>query len=78
MPALLLASFQYGSYISIIKFISFLVLFLLWLPIVNWVFRDTQAVGTKRTFWTSIVFFAGAITAVVWLLMPLFVIGILL
>jgi len=78
MPALLLASLQYGSYISIIKFLSFLALFLLWLPIVNWVYRDTQAVGTRKTFWTTIVFFAGAVTAVVWLLMPLFVIGILL
>jgi type II secretory ATPase GspE/PulE/Tfp pilus assembly ATPase PilB-like protein len=76
--ALLSASLQYGSYISIIKFISFLALFLLWLPIVNWVYRDAQAVGTRKTFWTAIVFFAGAVTAVVWLLMPLFVIGILL
>ncbi len=78
MSGLLTASLQYGFYISILKFASFLVLFLLWLPLVSWVYRDSQAVGTKKTFWTAIVFFAGAVTIVVWLLMPLFIIGILL
>ena len=75
---LLSASFQYGSYISVVKFVGFLALFLLWLPVVNWVYRDAEVVGTRRTFWISIVFFAGAVTSVVWLMMPLYAIGILL
>jgi len=77
MPDLLLTSIEYSSYISEIKFGIFLALFLLWLPLVGWVYRDALAVETKEVFWTALVFGAGAAAAIIWLLIPLFVIGIL-
>jgi type II secretory ATPase GspE/PulE/Tfp pilus assembly ATPase PilB-like protein len=53
----------------------FLILFFGWLPIINWVHRDAEAVGTKHVFWTAVVFGTWAIGGLVWLLIPIFVIG---
>ena len=78
MPDLLLSAVEYSGYISLIKFIAFLILFFLWLPLVGWVYRDAQAVETKEIFWTTIVFGTGAIGAIIWLVVPVFVVGILL
>ncbi|UCF42848.1 MAG: Flp pilus assembly complex ATPase component TadA [Planctomycetota bacterium] len=77
MPGLFLSAIEYGGYISIIKFLVFLVLFFLWLPLVGWVCEDARTVGAKDTLWTAVVFGAGAVAAIVWLLMPLFIIGML-
>jgi hypothetical protein len=78
MPYLLLSSVEYTGYISIIKFIGLLVLFLLWLPLVVWVYTDAKTVGTKDVFWTSVVLAAGAVAIIIWLLIPVFIIGALL
>jgi type II secretory ATPase GspE/PulE/Tfp pilus assembly ATPase PilB-like protein len=78
MPDLLLVSVEYGGYISIIKLITFLVLFFLWLPLISWVNSDAKAVETKEVFWTGIVLGAGAAGAIIWLIIPIFVIGMLL
>ena len=77
MPVLLLTSIEYGSYISIVKFLIFLVLFFPLLPLVTWVYYDAQSVGTKKVFWTAMVLGAAAATAIIWLIMPLFIIGML-
>ncbi len=77
MPELFLSTIEYGGYISIVKFLVFLVLFFLWLPLVSWVHEDAKAVGAKEALWTAVVFGAGAVAAIVWLLMPLFPIGML-
>ena len=78
MQDLLLSSIEYSGYISIAKFVIFLILFFLWLPLLSWVYRDAKAVGTKEVFWTAIIFVTGAAAAVIWLIMPLFIIGMLL
>jgi type II secretory ATPase GspE/PulE/Tfp pilus assembly ATPase PilB-like protein len=78
MPYLLLTSAEYTGYISIIKFLVFLVLFFLWLPIVGWVYRDAKAVETKELFWTAVVLATGAAAAVIWLFISVFFIGALL
>jgi type II secretory ATPase GspE/PulE/Tfp pilus assembly ATPase PilB-like protein len=78
MPDLLLTSVGYGSYISITKFIIFLALFLAWLWLVTWVHHDAKSVETREVLWTAIVLGTGAVAAVIWLLIPLFVIGMLL
>ncbi len=78
MPFLFLSSVEYTGYISIIKFIGFLVLFLLWLPLVSWVYNDAKTVGTKDVFWTAVVLAAGAVAIIIWLLIPVFIIGALL
>jgi hypothetical protein len=55
MPGLL-AAVEFGGYLSPVKTALFLLLVFGWLPILNWVYRDTEAVGTKQIFWTAVVF----------------------
>ena len=78
MPDLLLASVEYSSYISPFKLLIFLIFFFLWLPGVTWVHNDAKMVGTKQIFWTAVVFGTGAAAAIVWMIVPLFIIGMLL
>jgi len=78
MSDVLLLSVQYGSYISIIKFALFVVLFFAWLPLVGWVAKDATIVGTRETLWAGIVFATGAIAAIIWLLVPIFLVGLFL
>ena len=77
MPDLMLTSVEYSGYISVIKFIVFLVLFFSWLPLLTWAYRDARVVRTDEVFWTGIIFGTGAIAAIVWLIVPLFIIGLL-
>ncbi|UCF00003.1 MAG: Flp pilus assembly complex ATPase component TadA [Planctomycetota bacterium] len=77
MSDLILASLEYGGYISILKFIVFLVFFFLWLPLLGWVYRDAELVKTKENFWTAVLFIAGASAILIWLFMPIFIIGML-
>ena len=78
MPELLLATVEYGGYISVVELVIFLVLFFAWLPVVGWVYRDAGVVGTNEDFWTGIVFGAGIIALMIWQLIPVFIIGMLL
>lgn len=75
MPDLLLAAVEYGGYISIIKLLTFLVLFFPWLPLVTWVHNDAKAVETNEVSWTGIVLGAGAAGLLIWQLIPIFIIG---
>jgi len=77
MPVLLLSSIEYSSYISPFKLLIFLACFFLWLPLVTWVYNDAKAIGTKELFWTAVVFGTGAAAIVIWLILPLFIIGVL-
>jgi type II secretory ATPase GspE/PulE/Tfp pilus assembly ATPase PilB-like protein len=77
MPEIL-AAIEYGDYISPVKLAVFLLLFFGWLPVINWVHSDAQAVGTKNAFWTAVVFGTWALAGLVWLLIPLFIIGLAL
>ena len=70
-----LAAVEYGGYISPIKLAVFLVLFFGWLPVVRWVDKDAEMVGTKHAFWTTVVFAVWAAAAVIWLLIPIFAVG---
>jgi len=78
MPVSLLAEFGYGGYVSPIKLGVYLVFFVLWFLLVNWVYADTQAVRTKVRFWISLVSASGALSLVVWLFAPFFLIGLLI
>ncbi|MDH4239157.1 MAG: ATPase, T2SS/T4P/T4SS family [Phycisphaerae bacterium] len=78
MPDFLLSSAEYTGYISIIKFLVFLVLFFLWLPIVSWVYNDAKAVGTKEVQWTAVLLATGASAVIIFLFIPVFLIGALI
>ena len=77
MPDLLSAAIGYGGYISIIKLLTFSVLFFAWLPVLSWVHQDAKTAETKAVFWTGIVLAAGAAGALIWLVMPIFIVGML-
>ncbi len=77
MPDLLSAAIGYGGYISIIKLLTFSVLFFAWLPVLSWVHQDAKAAETKAVFWTGIVLAAGVVGALIWLVMPIFIVGML-
>ena len=78
MPDLLLAAIGYSGYISIFKFIIFLIMFFAWIPLLTWVFHDAKLIETKEVFWTTIILGAGAIGVIIWLLTPVFIVGMLL
>ena len=75
MPELL-GAVGYGGYISPVKFAVFLILFFCWLPIINWVYKDAEALGTRQTYWTAVVFGAWGMAGLIWLLVPVFIIGL--
>ena len=77
MLDLLSASIEYGGYISIIKLISYLILFFAWLPLISWVHQDAKAVDTNDILWTGVILGAGAAGAIIWLLIPVFIVGML-
>jgi type II secretory ATPase GspE/PulE/Tfp pilus assembly ATPase PilB-like protein len=78
MPDLVLMAIQYGGYVSIIKFIVFLVLFFLWLPLITWMHQDAKTVETNDVFWTGLIFGAGGVTMIIWMVVPIFIVGVLL
>jgi type II secretory ATPase GspE/PulE/Tfp pilus assembly ATPase PilB-like protein len=76
MLDLISAAVEYGGYISIIKLVGFLILFFAWLPLVSWVHQDAEMEG-KEALWTGVVLGAGAVGTIVWLLVPIFIGGML-
>ena len=77
MPELLLASVAFGGYVSIIKLIVFLAMFLGWLPLLGWVHNDAKAIDTNGSVWTIVVLSAGAVGILAWLVIPVFIVGML-
>ncbi len=78
MPNDLLISIQYGSYIAAWKFLFYVLCFYAWMPLVNWVYADTKAVRTNSLVWTMAVMATGFITLLIWLLVPVFFVGMLI
>ena len=78
MPDLLLAAIGYGGYISIFKFLIFLGFFFGWLPLLTWVYQDAKIIETKQVFWAGVVLGAGAAGTIIWLVTPVFIVGMLL
>jgi type II secretory ATPase GspE/PulE/Tfp pilus assembly ATPase PilB-like protein len=76
MPVLSV-SVAFGGYISIIKILIFLAMFIGWLPLLVWVHDDAKALETKGPVWTIIILSAGAIGILVWLVIPIFIIAML-
>ncbi len=78
MEYTLASAIDLGGYVSLIKFAVFLVMFFLYLPFVNWVYQDSQAVQTETKMWTGIVAGTGAASLFIVLFAPMFLIGVLI
>lgn len=78
MSSPLLAVIEFGSYLSIVKLAAFVVLFVISLPAVAWVGRDSVQVKTSHSLWLAIALGAVGLGAILWLLIPLFIAGIVI
>jgi len=65
-----------GGYISPFKLLAMLVGFFLWMPVLNWVYKDAQEVQTQERKWTAAVLISGSLGLLLWLLVPVFWIGL--
>ena len=77
MADVLAASVAFGGYISIIKLLGFIILFFGWLALVGWVYHDGKAIEVTEVTWTGIVLGAGIVGVGVWLLVPIYIVGML-
>ena len=68
MTSYLIAAVEYGGYISIWKLLLFIACFLGWMPLVNWIFTDSQAVRTNRFVWTLSIALTGISSLLIMLL----------
>jgi type II secretory ATPase GspE/PulE/Tfp pilus assembly ATPase PilB-like protein len=73
-----IAAAEYGGYVALYKLIIMLGLFLTWMPLVNWIYMDSQAVRTDKRLWTAAIVGSGAVALWIWLLSPIFWIGFLI
>jgi len=78
MPDLLLTAIVFGSYISIAKLIVFMALFFGWLWLITWIYDDAISVEAKEVFWSSLIFGIGAGAALLWMMIPMFAIGLII
>jgi len=76
MPETIIAAVEYSGYISIIKLIVFLALFFPLPPLLAWVFNDAEALEEKGNLWTGIILAAAAAAIFIWLLVPVYLIGL--
>jgi type II secretory ATPase GspE/PulE/Tfp pilus assembly ATPase PilB-like protein len=74
----ILAAVQYGGYISIVKFVLFVAIFFLWFWLVTWIHNDSEHIDINQQLWTLVVFAAGGAALLIWLLIPLFIVGMAL
>jgi len=77
MPDIILSSIDYGGYISIVKFVIMLAFFFPLFGLLNWIFSDAEALEERSAFWAGIVLAAAAVSIVLWLIIPVFIIGML-
>ncbi|MDD5011585.1 MAG: ATPase, T2SS/T4P/T4SS family [Phycisphaerae bacterium] len=72
------STIEMGFYVSPVKLAVFVLGFLAWLPLLKWVNKDAAKVRTMVQKWTIAIFAAGAAGLLVWLITPLFIIGLLM
>lgn len=77
MTSSILADVSFGFYFSIWKLALYIALFFLWIPLINWVHRDAQAVRTDVTMWSGVMTATGVAALVLWLIIPIYLIGLL-
>ena len=75
MPAVT-ATIQFGGYISIIKLVVFVILFIGWVPLLNWMIADAKKLRLRVEIWMTAIFLAGLVGLMLCLFVPLFAIGL--
>jgi len=65
-----------GGYVSLVKFVFMVLLIAPWLMILPWVHRDCGIVRGSQAQWTIIVALSGLIGFIVWLLSPIYILGL--
>jgi type II secretory ATPase GspE/PulE/Tfp pilus assembly ATPase PilB-like protein len=66
-----------GGYVSLVKIVFMLVLATPWLMTLPWIHHDVARVRGSQTRWTLTVLGGGAVGVLVWLLSPLYIVGLL-
>ena len=69
---------EIGGYIALWKVLVMTGMFFGWIPLVNWVYADSQAVRTNARTWTASAAAIGAAALLLWMLIPVFIVGLLL
>jgi type II secretory ATPase GspE/PulE/Tfp pilus assembly ATPase PilB-like protein len=77
MPDFMLMAVDYGGYVSIVKLVVFLVLYVPWLALIGWAHQDAKAVDTNVGLWVGLLLGAGAVGVLLWWLIPIFLVGAL-
>jgi type II secretory ATPase GspE/PulE/Tfp pilus assembly ATPase PilB-like protein len=77
MTQSLLMAVEYGGYVSIVKLVAFLGLFLLWPLFLGWAHKDAKTLGINVPVWIGVALGAGALGLLLWLLIPLYPAGLL-
>jgi type II secretory ATPase GspE/PulE/Tfp pilus assembly ATPase PilB-like protein len=66
-----------GGYVSLGKIILMLALVFPWLYIMPWVHKDARFVRSSQTLWCLITLGGGALGLLLWLLIPMYIVGLL-
>jgi type II secretory ATPase GspE/PulE/Tfp pilus assembly ATPase PilB-like protein len=77
MTQSLLMAVEYGGYVSIVKLVVFLGLFLLWPLFVGWAHKDAKALATNIPLWIGLVLGAGTLGILLWWMIPIYLAGLL-
>ncbi len=78
MAAILAAVPEAGGYISIVKLAVMIVMIWPWLFVAPWVHKDTRKVRVPSGTWCGLVVGAGALGFALWLVIPIYAIGLAL
>jgi len=77
MTGSLLMAVEFGGYVSIVKLVLLLACYFPWLLLLGWAHKDAKALGINIPLWMGILIGAGAAGLLLWLLIPMFVAGLL-
>ena len=78
MSGTLATGAEFGGYMEVWKGLLMAAAFFGWMPLVNWVHTDSQAVRTNKQAWTSGIAATGAAALLAWMMIPVFAIGLML
>ena len=77
MTQSLLMAVEYSGYVSLVKLVVFLGLFVLWPLFLGWAHRDAKAVSANVPAWIGAILGAGALGVLLWFVIPLYIAGLL-